>query len=440
MNYPRYEAYKDSGIEWVGKVPSHWCTRPLFTVMQERDEQNVGNREKNVLSLSYGRVVRRNVDSNLGLLPESFETYQIVEPGNIILRLTDLQNDQRSLRVGLVRERGIITSAYLCLVPKANIDYNFASYLLHSYDLYKVFYGFGGGVRQAMKFQDLKRLPILIPPIPEQRTIASFLDRETARIATLIAKQEQTINLLQEKRKAIINHAVTRGLDPKVSLRDSSVDWLGLMPEHWRVRRLKNLIASFDQGWSPQCENRPAGDHEWGVLKVGCVNRDQFNHAENKALPADIKPLTDYIIRQDDVLISRANTRELVGSAAVVRRDYPNLLLCDKLYRLRLDKHKVLPEFVVLLLRTPKIRRQIEIEATGASQSMQNIAQDTIRSLYLALPPIEEQQIILSYIHEQVVILDCLVEKVQAATDLLKEHRTSLILAAVTGKIDVRAL
>jgi type I restriction enzyme S subunit len=110
-----YSHYKHSGVDWLGKVPAHWELKPLFALLREKKQRNLGNNENNVLSLSYGRIIRRNTEDNFGLLPESFETYQIVSPGNIILRLTDLQNDKRSLRVGLVAEPGIITSAYICL-------------------------------------------------------------------------------------------------------------------------------------------------------------------------------------------------------------------------------------------------------------------------------------------------------------------------------------
>ena len=152
----QYPTYKDSGIEWVGAMPERWSAKPLFALFKERQYLNVGNQEANVLSLSYGRIIRRDVESNFGLLPESFETYNIVEPLNIVLRLTDLQNDKRSLRCGLVNEKGIITSAYLTLQKIKDVDCKYMYYLLHNYDIRKVFYSMGGGVRQIIKFDDLK--------------------------------------------------------------------------------------------------------------------------------------------------------------------------------------------------------------------------------------------------------------------------------------------
>src|SRR5258708_7489619 len=199
MSFRRYERYKQSGVEWLGEGPEHWSTLPLLAVGRERDEKNSGMAESNLLSLSYGRIIRKDINTNEGLLPGSFETYQIVYPGDIIFRLTDLQNDKRSLRTAIVEERGIITSAYLALEP-FSADPQFLNYLPRAYDLGKVFYAMGSGVRQSMNYEDVKRMEMLLPAPEEQVTIAKFLDRETAKIDALIEEQRRLIALLKEKR------------------------------------------------------------------------------------------------------------------------------------------------------------------------------------------------------------------------------------------------
>lgn len=200
---------KESGIEWIGEIPAHWEVKRVNDIAVQQKNRNIGLLEKNLLSLSYGKIIRKDFDTTFGLLPASFETYQIVKEGNIILRLTDLQNDQRSLRVGLVKEQGIITSAYLCLRFSKAVFPVFGYYLLHAHDISKVFYWFGGGLRQSMKFDDIKVFPFALPPLPEQKAIAEYLDAKTAHIERIIETIQTQIEKLQELRKVLINDVVT---------------------------------------------------------------------------------------------------------------------------------------------------------------------------------------------------------------------------------------
>ncbi|MBP1472554.1 MULTISPECIES: restriction endonuclease subunit S [Acinetobacter] len=202
---------KDSGVEWLGDVPEHWNLKRFGYLFDENKKKNIGLKETNVLSLSYGNIKEKNIDDNKGLLPESFETYQIIEPNNIVFRFTDLQNDKRSLRSAISKYHGIITSAYIAVKTKQNAD--FYNYLFRAYDLQKVFYSMGEGMRQSLKMDELNKMPVVLPNKDEQKRIVSFLDIETARIDNLIAKQEKLIELLEEQRKSIISHAVTGKID-----------------------------------------------------------------------------------------------------------------------------------------------------------------------------------------------------------------------------------
>lgn len=203
---------KDSGVEWIGKIPEHWEVKPFFSLLTELKRKNAGLVETNILSLSYGRVIQKSVNRNMGLVPESYETYQIVEQGEVVFRFTDLQNDKRSLRSALVQERGIISSAYMA-VSLRNIDSNYFSWLMRSYDLCKVFYGMGGGLRQSLKFEDVRRLQVLVPPKEEQAEIAAHVDMQLAHNDSLVEKTERSINLLKERRSAFITAAVTGQID-----------------------------------------------------------------------------------------------------------------------------------------------------------------------------------------------------------------------------------
>ncbi|WMW22921.1 restriction endonuclease subunit S [Methanolobus mangrovi] len=200
---------KDSGIEWIGEVPEHWRSLRIHDCAVPTKNKNIGLQNKNLLSLSYGKIKKRNFNTSFGLLPASFETYQIVNNGNIILRLTDLQNDKKSLRVGLVTQKGIITSAYLCLKFKNWIDPVFSYYLLHLYDISKVFYWYGGGLRSTMKFDDIKVLPFLVPPLLEQKAIATYLNTKTSHIDSIVETINAQIEKLKDLRKTLINDVVT---------------------------------------------------------------------------------------------------------------------------------------------------------------------------------------------------------------------------------------
>ena len=252
MEFKQYSSYKNSGVEWLGDVPEHWNLKRFCYLFAENKKKNIGLKETNVLSLSYGNIKEKKIDDNKGLLPESFETYQIIEPNNIVFRFTDLQNDKRSLRSAISKYHGIITSAYIAVKTKQNAD--FYNYLFRAYDLQKVFYSMGEGMRQSLKMDELNKMPVVLPSEDEQKRIVAFLNTETTRIDNLITKQEKLIELLEEQRKSIISHAVTKGLNPNAPMKDSGVEWLGEVPEHWTV--LKNRhIFNFSKGLSITKEN-----------------------------------------------------------------------------------------------------------------------------------------------------------------------------------------
>lgn len=261
-----------------------------------------------------------------------------------------------------------------------------------------------------------------------------FLDEKTARIDGLIEKKRTLLDRLAEKRQALITRAVTKGLNPDAPMKPSGIDWLGDIPAHWKVRRLRFSLNSIEQSWSPQCENRQAQPGEWGVLKVGCVNGEEYDEPENKALPPELDPIKKYEVKNGDVLVSRANTRELLESATVVSDTQGKIILCDKLYRLNL-RGDINPRFLVRVLRSPVSRYQYEQEATGTSGSMQNIGQDTVNNLIHLLPPLSEQDRLTGWL-DTTLKRDSRVERsVLSSVSKLEEYRSALITAAVTGQL-----
>ena len=202
---------KGSGVEWLGEVPEDWEVKRFGYIFTENKKKNIGLIETNVLSLSYGNIKEKNIDDNKGLLPESFETYQIIEPNDIVFRFTDLQNDKRSLRNAISKYHGIITSAYIGVKTKENAD--FYNYLFRAYDLQKVFYSMGDGMRQSLKMDELNKMPIVLPKIEAQERIVKFINEENQRINNLVVKQKNLIEKLKEYRSSIISHAVTGKID-----------------------------------------------------------------------------------------------------------------------------------------------------------------------------------------------------------------------------------
>lgn len=189
-----------SGIDWLGEINPAWDYAPLFSLGNPKKMPNTGMAESNLLSLSYGKIIRRDIESSEGLVPASYETYQIVEPGDTVLRFTDLQNDQRSLRSGLVTERGIITSAYMNFTPsKHKLNPAFFAYLMRAVDLSKVFYRMGSGVRQSLNWSEFSRIRLPLPPLETQQRIADYLDRETAEIDAAVADLDRYVELLKVK-------------------------------------------------------------------------------------------------------------------------------------------------------------------------------------------------------------------------------------------------
>ena len=243
-NLKSFPATKDSGVEWLGMIPEHWSVLPGRACFREKKMANLNLRENTVLSLSYGQIVIRPPETLHGLVPSSFETYQIINPLDLVVRPTDLQNDRSSLRFGISKHRGIITSAYLCLVATKDVIPEYGHRLLHSYDLRKIFYGMGSGLRQNLDWNDFKYLPCLVPPLSEQEAIVRFLDHVDRCTQRYIQAKKKLIALLEEQKQATIHQAVTGQIDvrtgrPHRAYKDSGVDWLNNIPEHWSVVRLK---------------------------------------------------------------------------------------------------------------------------------------------------------------------------------------------------------
>ena len=200
---------KESNIDWIGEIPAHWNMHPLYYYFGEHKNVNALGNENNLLSLSYGKVIRKDINTNGGLLPNNFNTYNIIEKDDIVLRLTDLQNDKRSLRTGIAKERGIITSAYVTLRAIKPLNTQYFYYLLHAYDLMKVLYNMGSGVRQGLNYEELSKMMLIEPSLDEQNEIVDYLDKKCSEVDSCISDKKEQIATLEAYKKSIIFEYVT---------------------------------------------------------------------------------------------------------------------------------------------------------------------------------------------------------------------------------------
>jgi type I restriction enzyme S subunit len=442
---PRYEEYEDSGVDWLGEIPAQWdVTRLKFLA----DFTGGGTPSKDNLEYWDGEVpwvspkdmkAGRVTETQNQITPKAVDesSTRLVEPGSvlIVVRSGILKH---TIPVATNEVEVALNQDLKAVTPKEGLHSRYLTYLIEGRnDTLLLKWTKSGTTVESLEQERISNTQIPFPSFDEQCAIAAYLDRETERIDALIEKKKQLIDLLEEKRTALISRVVTQGLNRDVEMQDTGVEWLGEIPAGWNVMKLKYAIQSIEQGWSPQCESRKAGEDEWAVLKAGCVNGHQFDPTEHKALPRNIDPKSEYQVEPDDILMSRANTRKLLGSAVAIEEHYPKLLLCDKLYRLR-TRSSIDSNFLVAQLSSHVARYQMERDATGASASMQNISQDTVQNLIFLKPPLSEQRRISSHLKEMTDRIDTLLETMQEGIERLKEYRTALISAAVTGQIDVR--
>jgi len=427
-SYKSYPKYKDSGLTWLGEMPSHWEIDPGLAAFSTKKEKNIGLRETTVLSLSYGRIVVKPPEKLHGLVPESFETYQIVNPGDIIIRSTDLQNDWNSLRVGLVEDRGIITSAYICLKTKDRMIPAYCHLLLHSYDLMKIFYGMGSGLRQNLDWSDFKRLPVLIPSLDEQKTIVFFIKMTSKKIARFIKSKRRLIEVLKEQKLVIINHAVTKGIDPNVKLKPSNVDYLGDIPEHWEIIPLRRVSKIIKTGGTPSgADEKYYSDKGFNWYTPGDF-KDELVLSKSKRQLSDLG--------KEQVVIFPPNTVMTIGIGATIgkvaiAKDYSS---CNQQINAIILNEKTIPEFVAYYLRCLRDY----IIACGKYTTLPIINQQETKKLPIFLPPMKEQHEIIQFINDRCKGTDAAISRAERQIELIREYRIRLISDVVTGKIDVR--
>ena len=407
-----YEKTKDSGIEWIGSIPSHWRVHTLYQLVTQVKEKNSNLQEKNLLSLSYGKIKRKDIDSPDGLLPASFDGYNIIEDGDIVLRLTDLQNDHTSLRVGLATERGIITSAYTTLRPINTSNSKYLYYLLHAFDLKKGFYGMGSGVRQGLNYAEVKELRVVLPGQDEQNAIVRFLDNQCGQIDSIIEEAKSSIEEYKKWRASIIFEAVTKGLNPLAEMKDSHIDWIGLVPSHWKLSRIKNELDNLDYLREPiSAEKR---ENILGLY-------DYYGAS------GVIDKIDDYNVDDKVLLIGEDGANLRMRNLPLVYKAEGKFWVNNHAHILKVHDDNCYG-FIAYLLEAG----DYSVFITGSAQP--KLSQFNLMRFPIVIPPLVEQQEIEAYLDEKCSAIDALIREKKSLLSELEIYKRSLILETVTGK------
>lgn len=411
---------KDSGIEWIGAVPATWEIHPIYFYFSERKNKNIFGKEQNLLSLSYGHVIRKNINTVGGLLPESFNTYNIVEANDIIIRPTDLQNDKRSLRTGLCNEHGIITSAYIALKPITDVNVSYVHYLLHTYDIMKVFYNMGNGVRQGLNYSEFSKLMLFLPPMAEQSSIAEFLDKECSELNFLISDIQSQIDALEEYKRSIITEAVTKGLDPDVEMRDSGVQWIGKMPVHWDCQRGKYILHYVQ---------KPVRDDDGvitcfrdGEVTLRSNRREEGFTMADKEIGYQGIDVGDLVVHGMDGFAGATGISDSRGKAS------PVLNVLDT------EQNK---RYIMYYLRSMAYNDVFVALATGIRVRSCDLRWNKLAELLYPMPPIEEQQAIVEHIDSVLERTNAIISEKKQQIETIEEYKKSMIFEYVTGKKEV---
>jgi len=412
-------ATKESGFEYIKEVPNSWSIIPAQYLFSEAKEKNCDNSYNNAFSFKYGEIVPKTVIGNEDAeLDETYSVYTVVEPNTIILNGLNLNYDFVTQRVAVVRERGIITSAYLAVYPDlGRMRADFACYLFKAFDAQRVFHNMGTGLRKTLKFADFKKCPVLVPTLQEQDSIMSHLSGKLSRIDSMIADAKVNIGDYKLLKQSIITQAVTKGLDPNVPMKDSGVEWIGKIPEKWQTFRGKWIMTLLSR---PICDS----DEIITCFRDGQVtlrkNRreDGFTFADKELGYQGVEP-GDLVVHGMDGFAGSIGISDSRGKST------PVLLVLDS---------KQCKRYLMYFLRSMAYGGVFLGTSTGIRVRTCALNWNKLGNLIFPVPPIEKQLTIADYIDKELESIDSIISEQQSLIDDLVAAKKSLIYECVTGK------
>ena len=423
----QYTQMKSSGVQWILDIPESWGIRVLFQLAEQVKNKNKDLSEQNLLSLSYGRIKRKDINSSDGLLPESFDGYNIIEANDIVLRLTDLQNDHTSLRVGQSHERGIITSAYTTLRPSALVWPAYLYYVLHAYDLIKGFYGMGSGVRQGLNYDEVKTIKLPFPSQAEQQAIAAYLDDQISQIDSIIAEEQASIEEYKHWREAIIYETVCKGIFAHTSFRDTGDMWLKLLPSGIKLSRI-GLHFELILG-KMLCPNQL--DANYSLEPYYCAANVHFNgvdETELKQMWFSPDEKIKYFVQQGDLLVVEGGAG--AGGCSIAHPSQDTYIQ-NSIMIVR-PRRGMDVRYVKYLLEMLVKRGYVDFVCNKAT--IPHFTKEKLANTPLPVFPENEVKAICNHIDEQYKKIDSVIAEKEALITDLDSYKRSLIYEAVTGK------
>lgn len=418
----------DSRTTWMKAVPKEWRVTTIGSLYTLRNEK-VSDKDYPPLSVTMK-----------GIVPQ-LESAAKTEDGDNrkLVRIGDFAINSRSDRrgsCGISAYDGSVSLINTVLIPREKMHPGYYNWLFHSSAFSDEFYKWGHGIVDDLwttRWQEMKRIVVPVPPMPEQEAIAAYLDEQCILIDATIAEAKCSIEDYRAWRASIIFEAVTKGLDTDAKLIESGIDGLGKIHASSRIIKLRHLIENIESGVSVNAGQDAARGDEIGVLKTSCVSKNKFIAEENKNVNREEYSRVACPVKGNSLIVSRMNTPELVGACGYVDKDYPNLFLPDRLWQIT-----CLPtcntKYVWYFLSSRYTRNYYASLATGTSSSMQNISQAQFGNLRVALPNIEEQERIAKYLDAICEQIDAITENTQALIANLESYKRSLIFEVVTGK------
>ncbi len=441
MSFEKYATYKDSGTAWLGKIPAGWTTKKLkfvATIQPSNIDKKSKENEERILLCNYTDVYyNEEITADLPFMKATASDAQIrkftLKKGDIIITKDSEDPNDIAVPAYVPQDlQGVVCGYHLALLrPKDGTFGGFLKRVMDSRYARSFFATRANGItRYGLGIYAINNFILPIPPLEEQQKIAAFLDRETAQIAALIDEQTRLISLLGEKRQAVISNAVTKGLNPNAKMKDSGIEWIGEVPAHWEVKRIKHVCSR-----SGLYGANIAATHyrETGIrfLRTTDITDDGKIRKEGVFLPEEL--VRDYILNDGDILLSRSGT---VGRSFLYQSKlHGPCSYAGYLVRFVPNPH-TLPKYVFFYTKTHAFERFLRLMAISAT--IENVNADKYANAHLPVPPFEEQKEIADYLDRETKKIDALVETCETAIGLLKERRTALISAAVTGNIDVR--